>query len=69
MLSAINNSLHIVFIMSISSSNTPDNLFKTIPTDEDFIKWAKNDCNVSKMREALRLRPDLVNKINVRRML
>ena len=31
----------------------------TRPSDEDFLEWARNDQNKSKMQNALRAHPDL----------
>ena len=31
------------------------------PSDKDFIEWAKNDQNVSRIQNALRSHPDLAN--------
>ena len=63
--SVINNATLLLLHMNISSLNEPDVLFE--PTDENFLEWVANESDVSKIREALRLRPDLVNKIIVRR--
>ena len=43
----------------------PSNSSDILPTDEDFIRWAENDCNVLQMEAALRLKPELVNILNV----
>ena len=31
------------------------------PSDEEFVEWAANDYNVSKIKNALRIYPELVN--------